>query len=101
MIRQPNRLLVRGQGGAKPACREDVGEAIENSRHRVLDAIYREDHHQTRGRNSAASHSILRRMALNAHNRMPSEGKKRESLPKCELRASQHADCREKLLSLM
>ncbi len=35
------------------------------------DAIYREDHNQTRDRNSAANHSILRRMALNAHNRMP------------------------------
>lgn len=55
---------------------------IENRCHWVLDAIYREDHNQTRDRNSAANHSILRRMALNAHNRMPYEGKKRKSLPK-------------------
>jgi len=42
-----------------------------------------------------------RRMALNAHNRMPFKGKKRESLPKRELRASRDADDREKLLSLV
>lgn len=64
--------------------------AIENSCHWVLDAICREDHNQTGDRNSAANHSTLRRMALNAlnaHNRMPFEGKKRKSLPKRELPA--------------
>lgn len=75
--------------------------AIENSCHWVLDAIYREDHNQTRDRNSAANHSILRRMALNAHNRMPFEGKKRKSLPKRELRATHDSDYLEQLLSLM
>jgi hypothetical protein len=54
---------------------------IENRCHWVLDAIYREDHNQTRDRNSAANHSILRRMALNAHNRMPYEGKRRNKPP--------------------
>jgi len=75
--------------------------AIENSCHWVLDAIYREDHNQTRDRNSAANHSILRRMALNAHNRMPFEGKKRKSLPKRELRATHDPQYLEQLLSLM
>lgn len=75
--------------------------AIENSCHWVLDAIYREDHNQTRDRNSAANHSILRRMALNAHNRMPFEGKKRKSLPKRELHATHDSDYLEQLLSLM
>ena len=75
--------------------------AIENSCHWVLDAIYREDHNQTRDRYSAANHSILRRMALNAHNRMPCEGKKRKSLPKRELRATHDSDYLEQLLSLI
>ena len=75
--------------------------AIENSRHWVLDAIYREDHNQTRDHNSAANHSILRRMALNADNRMPFEGKKRKSLPKRELRATHVSDYLEQLLALM
>ena len=75
--------------------------SIENRCHWVLDAIYREDHNQTRDRNSAANHSILRRMALNAHNRMPFEGKKRKSLPKRELRATHDTDYLEQLLSLM
>ena len=70
-------------------------------RRRVLDAIYREDLNQTRDRNSAANHSILRRMALNAHNRMPFEGKKRKSLPKRELRATHDPLYLELLLSLM
>jgi len=61
---------------------------IENRCHRVPDAIHREDHNQTRDRNSAANHSILRRMALNAHNRMPGTGKRRNSLPKHEMRAA-------------
>ena len=61
---------------------------IEIRCHWMLDTIYREDHNQTRDRHSAANHSILRRMALNAHNRMPFEGKKRKSLPKRELRAT-------------
>ena len=43
----------------------------------------------------------LRRMALNAHNRMPFEGKKRKSLAKRELRATDDSDYLEKLLSLM
>jgi hypothetical protein len=75
--------------------------AIENSCHWVLDAIYREDHNQTRDRYSAANHSILRRKALNAHNRMPFEGKKRKSLPKRELRATHDSDYLEQLLSLI
>lgn len=75
--------------------------SIENSCHWVLDAIYREDHNQTRDRNSAANHSILRRMALNAHNQVPFEGKKRKSLPKRELRAASDNAYLEKLLSLM
>lgn len=74
---------------------------IENSCHWVLDAIYREDHNQTRNRNAAANQSIMRRMALNAHNLMPYEGKKRKSLPKRELRAASQSDYLEKLLSLM
>lgn len=74
---------------------------IENRCHWVLDAIYREDHNQTRDRNSAANHSILRRMALNAHNRMPYEGKKRKSLPKRELRAAHDTAYLEQLLSLV
>ncbi|NJM37848.1 MAG: ISAs1 family transposase [Akkermansiaceae bacterium] len=74
---------------------------IENCCHWVLDAIYREDHNQTRDRNSAANHSILRRMALNAHNRMPYEGKKRKSLPKRELRAAHDTEYLEQLLSLV
>lgn len=74
---------------------------IENRCHWVLDAIYREDHNQTRDRNSAANHSILRRMALNAHNRMPFEGKKHKSLPKRELRATHDPSYLEQLLSLM
>lgn len=75
--------------------------SIENRCHWVLDAIYREDHNQTRDRHSAANHSILRRMALNAHNRMPFEGKKRKSLPKRELRAISDSAYLEQLLSLV
>ena len=74
---------------------------IENSCHWVLDAIYREDHNQTRNRNAAANQSTLRRIALNAHNLMPFEGKKRKSLPKRELRAANQNSYLEKLLSLM
>jgi predicted transposase YbfD/YdcC len=74
---------------------------IENSCHWVLDAIYREDHNQTRDRNAAANQSILRRIALNAHNLMPFEGKKRKSLPKRELRAASQSTYLEKLLSLV
>lgn len=74
---------------------------IENSCHWVLDAIYREDHNQTRDRNAAANQSVMRRMALNAHNLMPYEGKKRKSLPKRELRAASQTDYLEKFLSLM
>jgi hypothetical protein len=40
-------------------------------------------------------------MSLNAHNRMPAEGKKPKSLPKRELRAAQDEAYLEKLLSLM
>jgi predicted transposase YbfD/YdcC len=74
---------------------------IENRCHWVLDAIYREDHNQTRDRNSAANHSILRRMALNAHNRMPATGKRRNSLPKREMRAALNPAYLEQLLSLV
>jgi predicted transposase YbfD/YdcC len=89
-VRAPEMLgYIRGHWG------------IENRCHWVLDAIYREDHNQTRDRNSAANHSILRRMALNAHNRMPFEGKKHKSLPKRELRATHDTDYLEQLLSLM
>lgn len=75
--------------------------SIENRCHWVLDAIYREDHNQTRDRQSAANHSTLRRMALNAHTQMPFEGKKRKSLPKRELRAACDESYLEQLLSLM
>ena len=89
-VRAPRLLgYIRGHWG------------IENRCHWVLDAIYREDHNQTRDRNSAANHSILRRMALNAHNRMPFEGKKHKSLPKRELRAAHDPAYLEQLLSLM
>ena len=64
----------------------------ENSCHWVLDAIYREDHNKTRDRNAAANQSVMRRMALNAHNLTPFEGKKRKSLPKRELRAASQPD---------
>jgi predicted transposase YbfD/YdcC len=74
---------------------------IENRCHWVLDAIYREDYNQTRDRNSAANHSILRRMALNAHNRMPATGKRRNSLPKREMRAALNPAYLEQLLSLV
>src|SRR5690606_9180159 len=74
---------------------------IENRCHWVLDAIYREDHNQTRDRNAAANLATLRRMALNAHNRMPFEGKKHKSLPKRELRAARDEAYLEQLLSLM
>jgi predicted transposase YbfD/YdcC len=74
---------------------------IENSCHWVLDAIYREDHNQTRDRDAAANQSIMRQMALNAHNLMPYEGKKRKSLPKRELRAASQNEYLEKQLSLM
>ena len=74
---------------------------IENRCHWVLDAVYREDHNQTRDRNSAANHSILRRMALNAHNRMPGTSKRRNSLPKREMRAALSPDYLEQLLSLV
>lgn len=74
---------------------------IENRCHWVLDAIYREDHNQTRDRTSAANHSILRRMALNAHNRMPGTGKRRNSLPKREMRAALDPAYLEQLLSLV
>jgi predicted transposase YbfD/YdcC len=74
---------------------------IENSCHWVLDAICREDHNQTRDRNAASNLSTLRRIALNAHNLMPFEGKKRKSLPKRELRAASQTSYLENLLSLM
>ena len=74
---------------------------IENRCHWELDAIYREDHNQTRDRNSAANHSILRRMALNAHNRMPGTAKRRNSLPKPEMRAALNPGYLEQLLSLV
>lgn len=74
---------------------------IENRCHWVLDAIYREDHNQTRDRASAANHAILRRMALNAHNRMASTGKRRNTLPKRELRAALNPAYLEQLLSLV
>ena len=54
---------------------------IENRCHWVLDAIYHKDHNQTRDRNSAANHSILRRMALNAHNRMPGKANAATACP--------------------
>lgn len=73
---------------------------IENRCHWVLDAIYREDHNQTRDRTAASNQATLRRMALNAHNRMPFEGKRPKSLPKRELRALTDKTYLEKLLSL-
>ncbi len=74
---------------------------IENRCHWVLDAICREDHSQIRDRKAASNLGTLRRMALNAHNSIPSEGKKRKSLPKRELRAAQNEAYLEKLLSLV
>ena len=74
---------------------------IENRCHWVLDAICREDHNQTRDRRAAANLSTLRRIALNAHNRMPQEARRPKSLPKRELRAASHETYLEKLLSLM
>ena len=89
-VRAPEMLgYIRGHWG------------IENRCHWVLDAIHREDNNQTRDRNSAANHSILRRMALNAHNRMPLEGKKHKSLPKRQLRATHDTQYLEQLLSLL
>jgi hypothetical protein len=67
----------------------------------VLDAIHREDHNHTRDRNYAANHSILRRMALNAQNRMPGTGKRRNSLPKREMRAALNQAYLKQLLSLV
>lgn len=61
---------------------------IENRCHWVLDAIHRVDHNQTRDRNSAANYSILRRMALNTHNRMPGTDKRRNSLLKRKMLAA-------------
>lgn len=74
---------------------------IENNCHWVLDAIYREDHNQTRERNAASNLGTLRRMALNAHNRLASSEKKYKSLPKRELRALKDETYLEKLLSLV
>jgi predicted transposase YbfD/YdcC len=74
---------------------------IENSCHWVLDAIYREDHNQTRERNAACNLGTLRRMALNTHNRMAAKAKKYKSLPKRELRALKDEAYLEKLLSLV
>ena len=42
----------------------------------------------------------MRRMALNAHNRMPAIGKRRNRLPKREMRAALDPDYLEQLLSL-
>ena len=75
--------------------------SIENRCHWVLDAIYREDHKPTRDRQSAANHSTLRRMALNAHNQMPFEGKKRKSRHKREPRVTSDESYLEQLLSLL
>ena len=75
--------------------------SIENQCHWVLDAVCREDHNQTRDRNAAANLATLRCIALNAHNRMPQEGKRRKSLPKRELRAASDEGYLEKLLSLV
>ena len=73
---------------------------IENRCHWVLDTIYREDHNQTRDRTSAANHSILRRMALNAHNHLLDTSKRRNSLPKRKMYAVLDPAYLEKLLSL-
>ena len=62
---------------------------IENNCHWMLDTIYREDHNQTRERNSASNLATLRRIALNAHNRLTQKAKKHKSLPKRELRSHQ------------
>lgn len=74
---------------------------IENNCHWVLDAIYREDHNQTRERNSACNLATLRRMALNAHNQLAEKAKKYKSLPKRELRALKDEAYLEELLSLV
>ena len=67
----------------------------------MLDTIYREDHNQTRERNSASNLATLRRMALNAHNRLGEKAKKNKSLPKRELRALKDEAYLEELLSLV
>lgn len=74
---------------------------IENCCHWVLDAIYREDHNQTRHRVAAKNLATLRRIALNTHNLIQPESPKHKSLPKRELRAAQDRAYLEKLLSLM
>ena len=74
---------------------------IENNCHWILDTIYREDHNQTRERNSASNLATLRRMALNAHNRLAESTKKHKSLPKRELRALKDEAYLEELLSLV
>lgn len=78
--------------------------AIENCCHWVLDAIYREDHNQTRDRAAAKNLATLRRIALNTHNLVRPEGdnpKRPKSLPKRELRATLDPSYLEKLLSLV
>ena len=74
---------------------------IENNCHWILDTIYREDHNHTRERNSASNLATLRRMALNAHNRLAESTKKHKSLPKRELRALKDGAYLEELLSLV
>ena len=74
---------------------------IENNCHWMLDTIYREDHNQTRERNSASNLATLRRIALNAHNRLAQKAKKHKSLPKRELRALKDEAYLEELLSLV
>jgi hypothetical protein len=98
-IFQRDRRFFKGTDFAKGQAVLRLGSFTV--RHWVLDAIYREDHNQTLDRNAAANLGTLRRMSLNAHNRMPAEGKKPKSLPKRELRAAQDEAYLEKLLSLM
>lgn len=89
-VRAPELLgYIRGHWG------------IENRCHWVLDAICREDHNQTRHRTAAKNLATLRRIALNTHNLIQPEARKRKSLPKRELRAAQDRSYLEKLLSLV
>jgi hypothetical protein len=97
-------ILMFGSGDGKhqrEPLTQKILHSLENSCHWVLDAICREDHNQTRDRNAASNLSTLRRIALNAHNLMPFEGKKRKSLPKRELRAASQTGYLENLLPLM
>ena len=76
---------------------------IENSCHWILDTLFREDHNQTRKRNSAKNLSSLRRIALNALKEATdhSTRKKASSLTSRQLRAALDEAYLEEVLSLV